>query len=203
MGVCINYRGTLKSPKKVFEFIEEIEDICKILEWRYTIIDEDWTKPSDIRFTNDPITQELEIVGNAYLKGIIFTPPDCESMQFLFDDKGKMTDLTQKAIENSFKKERSVYQWTKTQFAGAEVHITLIGLLKYIKKAYMPNLTVKDEGEYWETENRELLEQNMGIINSAIEIIEGIAQNSDSIEGFLDKLENWLKNRLKNKEDNS
>lgn len=198
MGVCINYRGKLKNPKKIFEFIEELEDICKILEWKYAILDEDWTKPSDVKFINDPITQELDIVGNAYLKGIIFTPPNCESVQFLFDDKGKLTDLTQKAIENSFKKERSAYQWTKTQFAGTEVHITLIGLLKYVKRTYMPNLEVKDEGEYWETENRELLEQNMGIINTAMETIEGIAESSDSMEGFLDKLEDWLKTKGEN-----
>lgn len=195
MGVCINYRGKLKYPREVYRFIEDIEDICKILEWKYSIIDEDWNKPSDVRFANDPITKEPLLLGDAYLKGIIFIPPNSESFQFLFDKEGNLTDLMQEAWENSGIKRTSSYQWAKTQFAGVEGHITVIGLMKYIKKAYITNLDVKDEGQYWETENRELLEKNMGIINEAINSINNIAQNSENSNTFLAKLDTWLKSK--------
>lgn len=192
MGVCINYRGKLKSPQQVFKLIEEMEDICQTMEWKYTIIQEDWTKPSDVHFVNDPITNHLKIEGDAYLKGIIFTPIKCESMQLLFDKNGTLTSLIQKAFENSLEDYQPTYQWTKTQFAGADVHITLIKLLKYLQKKYMPDLDVKDEGEYWETEDRAKLERNLGIIDAAIQLISDIAENSDSVASFLEKLEKWL-----------
>lgn len=195
MGVCINYSGKLKSVKKIYQFIEEIEDIAKIMDWKYTILDEDWTKECDVKFVNDPVTKELEIVGNAYLKGIIITPPNCESMQFLFDNKGNLTDFVQIAMQNSFKKHKPPKQWTKTQFAGAEIHITLIKLLKYLKKTYIPNLSVYDEGGYWETENREELENNMGIINTGIEIITSIAESSGTMDDFLNKLDKWIEKK--------
>jgi hypothetical protein len=195
MGVCINYIGSLNTTDSIFDFIEEIEDICKIMEWKYSIIDEDWTKKSDVRFIKDPITNQMDIQGDVYLKGIIFTPPDCESMQFLFDIDGKMTDLFQKAFENSSNEYKPKYQWTKTQFAGVEVHIALIKLLKYIKSKYIANLEVKDEGEYWEYEDKQRLEKNMGIINAGIELITGIAENSQSLDIFLEKLDSWIKNK--------
>jgi hypothetical protein len=194
MGVCINYKGKLKDPKRVYEFVEEIEDICKVLEWKYFIMDDDWSKPSDIKIFNHPITGQITLDGEVYLKGIIFTPPECESFQFLFDEKGKLTDMMQEAFKNSGIK-RPDFQWAKTQFAGVEIHITIIGILKYIKKKYMPNLVVEDEGSYWQTENRELLEKKMGFINSVINVLEGIAEDSNSVEGFLEKLQGWLKTK--------
>ena len=42
----------------------------------------------------------------------------------------------------------------KTQFDSPDTHIWIIGLLKYLKKRYIANLEVRDEGEYWETGNR-------------------------------------------------
>ena len=51
----------------------------------------------------------------------------------------------------------------KTQFLPANMHVTIIGLLKYIKEHHLPSLEVDDEGEYWETGDYRVLEDKMGV----------------------------------------
>jgi hypothetical protein len=59
----------------------------------------------------------------------------------------------------------------KTQFLSAEMHVMIIGLLKYIKEHHIPNLEVKDEGEYWETGNYPALEDKMRVIQEKIDYL--------------------------------
>ena len=46
--------------------------------------------------------------------------------------------------------------YIKTQFAPAEIHIRVVRLLKEIAPQFV-NLTVEDEGEFWESESRDVL----------------------------------------------
>lgn len=70
-------------------------------------------------------------------------------------------------------KPEDVWIFVKTQFAGPETHVWIVGLLKYIQKHYLPELQVRDEGEYWETGNYETLKEKMNLINDKIEVISG------------------------------
>ena len=56
----------------------------------------------------------------------------------------------------------------KTQFLSAEMHVIIIGLLKYIKERHLPKLEVMDEGEYWETGDYRILEDKMRVIQGKI-----------------------------------
>ena len=59
----------------------------------------------------------------------------------------------------------------KTRFAGPETHVWIVGLLKYIQEHYLPELLVRDEGEFWETGNHEMLKEKMNLINDKIDAI--------------------------------
>ena len=50
--------------------------------------------------------------------------------------------------------------YVKTQFAGPDVHIALTTLLRKIKP-FFKSLHVEDEGEYWTTNDRAILTQNL------------------------------------------
>jgi hypothetical protein len=59
----------------------------------------------------------------------------------------------------------------KTQFMSAKMHVLIIGLLKYIKEHHIPNLEVRDEGEYWETGDYRNLEEKMRLIGNKLDYL--------------------------------
>ena len=56
----------------------------------------------------------------------------------------------------------------KTQFAGACAHIVVCRLLRELKDRFIPRLYVSDEGEYWQTEDIEKLEEHIGSLGEMI-----------------------------------
>ena len=56
----------------------------------------------------------------------------------------------------------------KTQYAGSEIHLWIIGLLKYLKNFHLHDLEVQDEGDYWETGNFEVLKEKMDLVGEKI-----------------------------------
>ncbi|MCK4641678.1 MAG: hypothetical protein KAU06_10085, partial [Candidatus Marinimicrobia bacterium] len=86
-------------------------------------------------------------------------------------------------------------------------HIVLIKLLRYIKSKYIENLEVIDEGEFWETSNKERLKYLFDFLNEKLNVISDILEGnknnfskSDSPEQIADKFEELLsKYMFKNK----
>jgi hypothetical protein len=59
--------------------------------------------------------------------------------------------------------------WTKTQFAGAETHILLCKLLRYLEKKHFAEFEVIDEGDYYHTGDASRLAEKMAFLNSIID----------------------------------
>ena len=74
-------------------------------------------------------------------------------------------DLVSDQVETT---EYSYFNSTKTQFMAIETHVWIIGLLRYLKKHYFSDLSVRDEGDYWETENLETLKEKKDFLQSKI-----------------------------------
>jgi hypothetical protein len=66
MAGFIEYKGILKDFESLNEFIEEVIDISSIMKWEYEV------------FEND-------------LKGICFTPPQCDAIIFSLNEEGIIT----------------------------------------------------------------------------------------------------------------
>lgn len=49
------------------------------------------------------------------------------------------------------------YNWTKTQFAGADVHIAVCEVLRHVKERYAPDLEVIDDSGYFDDGDRDKL----------------------------------------------
>src|SRR5688572_4662199 len=58
-----------------------------------------------------------------------------------------------------FDKDLYMQEYCKTQFAGATVHMKIIQLLRQISP-FFEYLHIRDEGAYWESNNKQLLEQH-------------------------------------------
>ncbi|MBL7128665.1 MAG: hypothetical protein ISS16_06735 [Ignavibacteria bacterium] len=179
MGITIHFQGKLKNTLLINSFKDELIDISEIMNWECQALDEDWSKPATAKLSKKK--DGFEIVGHLPLKGVhINIHPDSEPLSLYFDAEGCLTTpiLIVLINEGRVSKENS-YNSVKTQFAPPDVHISIIKLLKYLKKRYIPNLRVVDEGEYWESDDKEKLIEKMDFLKDKMDMIEGILSSID------------------------
>ncbi len=177
MGITIHYQGHLDSPDDIHYLIDEFQDIANSMKWEYHILDEDWSQPSTA--TLSWTKNGVEIVGDLGLKGISLNlHPDCESLSLFFDADGTMTTIMNTILMNEGTIDRGTsYCTVKTQFAPPDIHISIVNILKYVKKRYVSDLEVTDEGEYWETKDRNILEQRIQFLNEKMSQLEDEISN--------------------------
>lgn len=198
MGVTIHYRGSLNNKKYIDKFIVEMSDICDSMNWKYEVLDEDWTVPSSLQIEHQE--DGVTLKGHAGLKGVSFIPhEDCEPVRLTFDAKGQLNTVMNLAFGIQKSKSGAPWIFSKTQFAGAEVHISIIKLLKYIHKKYVSNLEVRDEGNYWETGDETNVNSRMNMINNAMSALEEGLRELGNLEdltedGIIKKIEEVIEN---------
>ena len=69
MGLCIHYSGQLGDRRLLPHLIEEVEEVCGILDWPH---------------------QQVCLEG---VEGIILTPPGCETVYLTFHPDGQLVSL--------------------------------------------------------------------------------------------------------------
>ncbi|MEP7127858.1 MAG: hypothetical protein ABI729_03280, partial [Chitinophagales bacterium] len=155
MGLSIHYSGRFNPAASLEEMIEEVKDVANVNHWPYHIFETAF----------DPVLLHRK-THNQKIYGILFTPPQCESVELSFLSNGRMSGVALLQFwGHSKKKEEQQYlygQWVKTQFAGMEVHKIIVHLLKHISKKYLLDFKVTDEGHYWETGDEKLLAETFG-----------------------------------------
>ena len=183
MGIKINYFGKLNEPGLAGKIIRELEDISNEMDWEYTVINE-----------------EPNIIG-----GIVITPhPKSEPFSFIFDLNGfTLSIMDISPGETEVNTEQINYVSVKTQYTPVEIHIAMIKLLKYLKKKYINDLEVMDEGCYWETGDKELLINKISFLNEMMDKIADVLDNikvdkNEPKESIIEKIENVLKERFGN-----
>jgi hypothetical protein len=177
------------------------------MKWRYKVHNDDWTKEPYAKLTHRNLKTFIE--GNLGLKGISFQPhKDCEWVNFCFDKSGTMISPACKALELDCRPVSEIgnWNWVKTQFAPVNTHIAIIKLFRHIKKSYIPNLEVRGEGEYWETENAETLISKINTIAEGMDILEKELKKmpkkpsgEESPEEFVGRLEQAFRRAINKK----
>ena len=159
MGISIQYRGSLDNKLAIYELIKEVAEIAKTLNWECEILDQEWKSIPTARFES---TKDggIQIVGNTCLKGVQFIPhAKCEPIWLFFTMAGNMSTPFHVALDaEDLYPERKVWITSITHYAGADIHISILNLFKHLKKKYISDLEVHDEGGYWETGDKSLLE---------------------------------------------
>ena len=196
MGISIHYKGKLNNPDLLNAFCDEIKDIAKDMNWNFNTFNNDLNNPN-----SSYVDGNGHIKGYIPIKGLNVTiHPKAESLSFLFDKNGNLRNLLMMTYKNGKESEISNI-FVKTQFAPIEIHITIIKLLEYIKKKYISNLKVIDEGSYWETRDKNILEEKLSFLYKKIDqignqISEIKVDGTDSPETILRKIETVLKKKL-------
>lgn len=177
MGVSIHYSGQLKDAALLPLLVEEVEDIAKILDWTYTI------------FLREYPNNKFETIESDNDYGIMVSPAGCEPVVFVFDYEGH---LYSPWLKQYFTERFYIYNInTKTQFAGAETHIKVIELMRHFNKKYFKNFVMTDEGEYWETGDRTIVEEKISFLGDKINQLTNGLKNTKMKEG--ETIEDFIK----------
>jgi hypothetical protein len=189
MGLSIHYSGSIRKYAMIDELVTETADICQSLGWLYHIIDGNNTDN---------------------LKGICFSPQECEPVFLTFLPTGRMcspVNLMNKDIyeENELDRELLYTTSTKTQYAGPDAHIAIIKLLRYIKEEYFLAFELNDEGMYWETMDEKVLLEQFAryefLLNAVSDTLSNMkAMPGETAQSLADRLERLLSKKWKGKE---
>lgn len=171
MGVTIHYRGKLDNTDQLPEFLEKLMSIATGFGWKFLVLDEDWSVPVNAVLKTEG--KNPEIKGHLGLKGIQLQPSGgSESLDFFFDSNGYLlSPMNVILILEGHLTVEDAWISVKSQFSSAEMHVMIIGLLKYIKEHHLPNLEVQDEGGYWETGDHRALIEKMRLIQDKIDYL--------------------------------
>ena len=144
MGVTIHYEGRLRSLDAYDELTDRLKKEADKHEWLFSVVVAKKVHLARV------IQGKLEdYVGP--IKGIVINlHEDCEAIRFLFDGTGFMQGFV------------------KTQFCPTGIHVRIVELLRSIQDLFT-SLRVVDEGAYWETGQKDTLEQKKKFLANEIE----------------------------------
>ncbi len=183
MGITIHYSGRFNPSVHLSELIEEVEDIAKMQGWEYHVFEREFPAAN----STYRMTQSHPISKTANLHGIMLSPPHCEPVQFTFLSNGQMcSPLSLQCFGDSTDEAEQEFLYmlfTKTQFAGTEIHKFIVGLLRYLSNKYLLDFEVNDEGEYWETGDEALLKQNFEKVGTYIDVTQNMFESFPIREG--------------------
>ena len=159
MGITIFAQGKIGRIEDIPRLIGDLKAVAEEHKWKYRIIDDDFeVRPNAALTPRDSGASGAAIEGCLGLKGIVLNVESgVEPLSILFDRSGVLTDMFQQIswIETNGGNER--FSACKTQFGSIDSHIQVIEILDLVKKKYMADLVINDEGSYWETRDRRIL----------------------------------------------
>ena len=189
MGLSIHYSGQINHVQQIKEFVEELTDIAEAMDWMVQPINEDEADPA--------------------FRGLIVNPKgECEPLCFIFDRAGRLRPLMDLITEPEEPHQYSFSTSTKTQYAAIETHVWIIGLLRYLKRRYIEDLEVSDEGEYWDDEDldklrekRQFLQNMISQMGAGLSEAEPLPKDA-SLETIIERIESIAK-RISKESDQS
>jgi hypothetical protein len=197
MSVAIHYSFTLKQTVTLKQLVNEVADICESMEWKYDIIHAENIDAFTILAENKLRYAEADITG------LLFSASNnCEPVWLTFLPNGRSSTITNVTFETYTAANEQLY-WasTKTQFAGASIHVAIVKLFKYLSQKYFSVTEVEDEGNYWNSGDAQLLQEKISFFNAAISTLQEAMQQlsimeGESINAIADKIEALLQQKL-------
>ncbi len=151
MKVTLRYGGTLDDPAGLPRLREDFQDIAAAHSWPVDLLDRGEGRPTGPG-RGVTLAPPLALAG---LK--VFVHPQTDPLWLTFDEAGVLTRLGDfgpgeptsppqgRRLGRLLQSSASM----QTSIGGSELHRTVVGLLDYLKRAYMSDLDVSDDAGYW------------------------------------------------------
>jgi hypothetical protein len=153
MGITIAYRGQLRDLARIEDFEDRLVDCALEMNAQVRI----WRSWAD----DNPARMVCGV--------IVDLVPGQESTSLLLSPEGWLIGLID--IEDAEEGRLNEPPWcfVKTQFGSVEGHLALVEMLAALKREFLPDLDVSDEGGYWETRDLAALAQKRSFTQQAID----------------------------------
>jgi hypothetical protein len=171
MGITIAYRGRFADLTRIEDFEDRLVDFALEIRGLVRI----WRSRAD----GDP---------ERMIRGVILDlAPGQESTSLLLSPEGWLIGLTDiQDAEDGLLKEPP-WCFIKTQCGPVEGHVALVEMLAALKREFLPDLEVSDEGGYWETRDLAELVRLRSLTQGAIDgLAEGLTRHGLSREAAED-----------------
>jgi hypothetical protein len=167
MSVTLRYSGALEDRNLLKNLTEDFRDIAATHAWPVDALE---AAPQEAAFKRGRGARTL--ARPMTLQGLkIYVHPQTDPLWLTFDAEGVLTrlgtfPLTQVDREggNSSSRFGFLHQSQasmQTSIGGYRLHSTVVSLLDYLKRAYVPSLQVDDETGFWEHRDLEELKRLM------------------------------------------
>jgi hypothetical protein len=163
MRVTLRYSGSLSDLSSLEKLREDFRDIAAIQSWPVDVLNRE--APARER-AGRTLAPPLALAG---LKIIVH--PQTDPLWLTFDEAGVLTrlgsyPLGQMPTPGVPKVQRLAFLHQsqasiQTSIGGSALHTTVVGLLDYLKQAYVRDLQVIDETGYWESRDAVALRRLM------------------------------------------
>ncbi len=164
MKVTLRYSGTLSDPDSLPRLREDFQDIAATQRWPVERMD--GREAPAPRGGGRLLAPALTLGG---LKVVVH--PQTDPLWLTFNEAGVLTRLaplprTPGPIEGALALPVGValhqaQASIQTSIGGSRLHLTVVGLLDYLKSAYVHDLRVSDEAGYWDDRDAESLRRLM------------------------------------------
>jgi len=167
MSVTLRYSGSLADMGRLPRLKEEFLDIAATQAWPVDVLE---------AVTSDALGSRSRgartLAPAPAIQGLkIYVHPQTDPLWLTFDADGAITrlgsyPLAQVSRDGSDATSRYGFLHQsqasmQTSIGGFALHNTVVGLLDYLKRAYIPNLQVLDESGYWERRDKDALKRLM------------------------------------------
>src|SRR5262245_17096907 len=171
MGITIAYRGRLADLERVEDFEDRVLDFA--LE--FGGLAQIWRSRAD----DEP---------RRMVRGILLNlAPGQEPTSLLLAPEGWLIGLADIEDAECGRLTEPPWCFTKTQFGPLEGHVALVELFTALRREFLPDLEVSDEGGYWERRDLTELTEKRSLVQNAIEgLAEGLRRHGLSREAAED-----------------
>jgi hypothetical protein len=182
MGVTVSYRGSLADLNRIEDFEDRVLDLALELGGEANI----WRTAKKGTVTicaKHPSGRSGKWGLSPFstprmVRGVMLNLfPGQETTSLLISPEGWLINLCE--IEEAEKGQLDGPPWcfVKTQYGPIEGHVALVELLDVLKREFIPNLEVCDEGDYWETRDLPGLTAKFKFLQAAMKAL------TDGLEG--------------------
>lgn len=156
-SLTLHYFGRLRSLDALRELQEEFEEIARVSGWNYELVNETFTVEAAGHVAARP-EKSPEPLRKLILRGIRLSVEGAASpLQATFDADGYLSHVYADATSVGRPVVHQVHAKTRIPRRDARTHRTLVRLLDYLKKRYVPNLEVIDPTGYWVSRDENVL----------------------------------------------
>ena len=166
MSVTLRYSGALSNLALLPQLVEDFNDIAATHAWPVDALEPPSPEPKRSRGART-MAPPLVVQG---LK--IYVHPQTDPLWLTFDQEGLITRLGsyplahvdragETAAASRFGFVHQSQASMQTGIGGFLLHSTVVSLLDYVKRAYVPGLKVEDETGYWDDRDMEHLKRLM------------------------------------------